>query len=44
MTIRVLIADDHQLFREGLVNLLSSAPEIEVSGRQKMGKMQPKKQ
>ncbi len=30
MTIKVLIADDHQLFREGLVNLLSSAPDIEV--------------
>ena len=30
MTTKVLIADDHQLFREGLVNLLSSAPDIEV--------------
>lgn len=30
MTIKVLIADDHQLFREGLVNLISSAPDIEV--------------
>ncbi len=30
MTIKVLIADDHQLFREGLVNLLSSAPDVEV--------------
>jgi DNA-binding NarL/FixJ family response regulator len=38
MTIRVLIADDHQLFREGLVNLLSSAPEIEVIGQAKDGK------
>lgn len=30
MKIKVLIADDHQLFREGLVNLLFSAPDIEV--------------
>lgn len=30
MKIKVLIADDHQLFREGLVNLLSSKPNIEV--------------
>jgi len=38
MTIKVLIADDHQLFREGLVNLLSSAPEIEVIAQAKDGK------
>lgn len=30
MKIKVLIADDHQLFREGLANLLFSAPNIEV--------------
>lgn len=30
MKIKVLIADDHQLFREGLVNLLFAAPNIEV--------------
>lgn len=30
MKIKVLIADDHQLFREGIVNLLFSAPDIEV--------------
>lgn len=30
MKIKVLITDDHQLFREGLVNLLFSAPDIEV--------------
>jgi DNA-binding NarL/FixJ family response regulator len=29
-TIRILIADDHTLFREGLVALLDSVPEIEV--------------
>lgn len=37
MTIKVLIADDHQLFREGLVNLISSAPDIEVIGEAKDG-------
>ncbi|NOR73942.1 MAG: response regulator [Draconibacterium sp.] len=30
MKIKVLVTDDHQLFREGLVNLLFSAPDIEV--------------
>lgn len=38
MAIKVLIADDHQLFREGLVNLISSAPDIEVIGEAKDGK------
>ena len=38
MAINVLIADDHQLFREGLVNLLSSAPDIKVIGQAKDGK------
>lgn len=37
MIIKVLIADDHQLFREGLVNLISSAPDIEVIGEAKDG-------
>jgi DNA-binding NarL/FixJ family response regulator len=37
MAIKVLIADDHQLFREGLVNLISSAPDIEVVGEAKDG-------
>lgn len=31
--IRVLIADDHQLFREGLAALLMVAPETEVVGQ-----------
>lgn len=31
-TIHVLIADDHTLFREGLVSLLESVSEIEVAG------------
>ncbi|HCE56641.1 MAG TPA: DNA-binding response regulator, partial [Prolixibacteraceae bacterium] len=30
MKIKVLIADDHQLFREGIANLLFSAENIEV--------------
>lgn len=38
MTTKVLIADDHQLFREGLVNLISSAPDIEVIAEAKDGK------
>jgi DNA-binding NarL/FixJ family response regulator len=38
MTIKILIADDHQLFREGLANLLASAPDIEVIAQAKDGK------
>jgi two-component system, NarL family, response regulator NreC len=38
MGTKVLIADDHQLFREGLVNLISSAPDIEVIAEAKDGK------
>lgn len=30
MTIRILITDDHQLFREGIANLLSASPQIEI--------------
>jgi len=30
MSIRVIIADDHKLFREGLVNLLSDSADIEI--------------
>jgi DNA-binding NarL/FixJ family response regulator len=30
--IRVLIADDHTLFRQGLISLLSAEPDIEVVG------------
>jgi DNA-binding NarL/FixJ family response regulator len=32
MTIRVLIADDQEMIRDGLVSLLSAAPDIEVVG------------
>jgi DNA-binding NarL/FixJ family response regulator len=38
MSIKVLIADDHQLFREGLVTLLSDDPNIEVIGQVEDGK------
>lgn len=38
MGIKVLIADDHQLFREGLVNLLSSAEDVEVIGQARDGR------
>lgn len=38
MATKVLIADDHQLFREGLVNLISSAPDIEVVAEAKDGR------
>ena len=30
--IRVLLADDHQLFREGLVNILKSQQDFDVVG------------
>lgn len=30
MTIRIIIADDHQLFREGLANLLADSKDIEI--------------
>ena len=36
-TIRVLIVDDHQLFRDGLKALLRSAPETEVAGEASTG-------
>ena len=32
MTIRVLLADDHALMREGLRALLATTPDIEVVG------------
>ena len=30
--IKVLLADDHQLFREGLANILNAQPDFEVIG------------
>lgn len=37
MKIKVLIVDDHQLFREGLANLLSESDDIEIAGQAKDG-------
>lgn len=38
MSIKILIADDHQLFREGLFNLLSAAENIDIIGQAENGK------
>lgn len=37
MPIKVLIADDHQLFREGLTNLLADAADIEIVAQAENG-------
>lgn len=37
MSIKIVIADDHQLFREGIAKLLSNAPEIEVVAQAENG-------
>lgn len=37
MPIKVLIADDHQLFRKGLTNLLADAADIEVIAQAENG-------
>lgn len=37
MKIKILVVDDHQLFREGLVNLLFSTPDIEVIAQAENG-------
>ena len=37
MPIRILITDDHQLFREGIVNLLSDSSHIEIVGQAENG-------
>ena len=37
MAIKILIADDHQLFREGLITLLSDNADIVVIGEAKDG-------
>jgi DNA-binding NarL/FixJ family response regulator len=36
-TLRILIAEDHPLFRKGMISLLSSVPELEVIGEAKTG-------
>lgn len=33
MAIRIVITDDHQLFRVGIANLLSGSPQIEIVGQ-----------
>ena len=38
MTIRVLLADDHALMREGLRALLTSVPDIDVVGEVRTGR------
>lgn len=38
MPIKIILADDHQLFREGLANLLADFPEIEVIAQAVNGK------
>jgi two-component system, NarL family, response regulator NreC len=43
MSIKILIVDDHQLFREGLINLLSDSSEIEVIAQAENGKEAIKK-
>jgi DNA-binding NarL/FixJ family response regulator len=37
MTVRIVLADDHQLVREGLRNLLHSQPDMEVVGEASNG-------
>ncbi|MCX5683697.1 MAG: response regulator transcription factor [Planctomycetota bacterium] len=38
MTIRVLLVDDHQLFRQGLSSMLAGDPEIQVVGEAENGR------
>ena len=37
--IRVLVVDDHRLVRKGLISLLSSRPEIEITGEAENGQL-----
>ncbi len=37
LQMRVLLVDDHELFREGLAGILSSQPDIEVVGEAEDG-------
>ena len=37
MTIRILITDDHQLFREGIANLLAASTQIEIVAQAENG-------
>ena len=38
MTIKVLLADDHQIIRDGLRSLLTNEPDIEVVGEANDGR------
>jgi DNA-binding NarL/FixJ family response regulator len=38
MTIRIVIADDHRIIREGLCSLLSAEPDLEVAGQAENGR------
>jgi len=38
MSIRIIIADDHRLFREGLANLLADSNDIEILAQAENGK------
>lgn len=38
MAIKIIISDDHQLFRNGIANLLASSPEIEIMARTENGR------
>lgn len=38
MTIKILVADDHQLVREGLRSLLENEPDLEVAGEAETGR------
>ncbi|MGE5428837.1 MAG: response regulator [Methylococcaceae bacterium] len=37
MSIKIIISDDHQLFRDGIANLLSSASQIEIVAQAENG-------
>jgi DNA-binding NarL/FixJ family response regulator len=37
MSIKIIISDDHQLFRDGIANLLSSSPQIEIVAQAENG-------
>lgn len=37
MPIKIIISDDHQLFRDGIANLLASSPEIEIVAQAENG-------
>ena len=36
-SLRILVAEDHPLFRKGMISLLSSVPEFDVVGEAKTG-------